>query len=210
MIEAASLSLSRQEYKMRFWCEERVFQLGAIFTVLIVGIWVLLRSLDRNPWGFWSGIGGIIGAGFLASLLYYGCMRRILITGDQLIMKDLDRIRSTKWADIRRIEEVWSWSSRSFYVRTPQGIINIPDTIERCEELLQIIQERSGKRIVSEWRGAKDSLREEWHAFLRWIRSHPWTVLTILLLIAAVSTAAVRWAIGEYRTYHPTQLQRTR
>jgi hypothetical protein len=167
------------------------------------GGYALFRSWPSNLWGFWAGVGLIVGAGFLGFLLYHYSQRRILITSTRLIQRDPNRTIVVNWESVRRIEEVWGWGNRTYYVRTPHGTIGIPDTIERCDELLAIIQERSGKRIISEWRGAKDTIQEGWIAFTRWIQTHRAEFMVILLIIGTVITLATRWAINEYRIYHP-------
>ena len=59
------------------------------------------------------------------------------------------------------------------------------------------------KRVISEWRGAKDTIREDWAAFLRWIQTHRMEFAVIILIIGTVIALATRWAINEYRIYHP-------
>ncbi len=169
----------------------------------------MLKSLHGNLWGVGAGIGLIIAGCFFLWLLWFYSKTKFRVTDNQLTLGRPNKTIGTTWKDIRRIEEVWGFYSgdRSYLVRTPHGTIGIPDTIERCDELLAIIQERSGKRIISEWRGAKDSLREEWQAFLVWLRTHPLELVVILAIIGAVTYAATRWAIKEYHTYHPRAIQ---
>jgi hypothetical protein len=196
---------SLQEYKLQFWCWGNFFQFSAICVTLGTGIYALLKSLHGNLWGVGAGIGLILAGCFFLWLLWFYCKTKISVTGGQLILKRPNTTIATSWKDIRRIEEAWGFYSgdRSYFVRTPHGTIGIPDTIERCEELLTIIQERSGKRIISEWRGAKDTIREDWFAFMRWIQTHRAEFIVIILIIGTVITLATRWAINEYRSYHP-------
>ena len=210
-VAISKTAASSQEYKLRFWCWGNVFQLSAICVAQGTGIYVLFKSPYSNPWGVGTGTGLIIAGCFFLWFLWFYSRTKVLITDDQLILKRPDKTIPASWKDIRRIEEVWGFYSgdRSYLVRTPHSVIGIPDTIERCDELLAIIQERSGKRIVSEWRGAKDSLREEWQVFLRWLRTHPLELLMILAIVGAVTYTATRWAIREYHTYHPANSRKT-
>ena len=195
---------SVQEYKIRLKWGERLFRLALMSTLVGTGSYTLLKSQSDDLWGFWAGVAIIAGACFLGFLLHHYSQRRILLTKTELIQRDVDRTTRANWENVRRIEEVWGWGNRTYYVHIPNGIISIPDTIERCDELLTIIQERSGKRIISEWRGAKDTIREDWAAFLRWVRTHPLELLIILLIIGGTAYAATRWLIRERQLYGPS------
>lgn len=192
-----------QEYRNQFWCREHLLQVVGILILLMTGVYILVLEIPRTAWGIGSGFGLILGACLLTLLSSRFSKMRVIITDSKLTLKTPTKSVVTSWKDIRRIEEVWGFYSgdRSYLVRTPQGTIGIPDSIECCEELLAIIQERSGKRIVSEWRGAKESLYEEWHDFLRWVRTHPLELLTILLIIGGTAYAATRWVIRERQLY---------
>ena len=71
--------------------------------------------------------------------------------------------------------------------------------------MLAIIQQRSGQCISSEWRGLKADVRDDWVAFLRWVRIHPLELLIILLIIGGTVYAATRWLIRERQLYGPSE-----
>ena len=189
-----------QEYKNNPLSLSHLIVYGGGAAIQLAVVYVLVLAPNRALW--WEipiYLGGVALVGFFQYLAWQAGKTIVVTAEDRLILRQFNKTVEARWDEINRIEDVWSFygGSRSYCVRTPHGIIGIPDTIERCEELLAIIQERSGKRIISEWRGTKDSLREEWQALVRWIRTHQRVVLLLVVMITALSYAAIRWAIQE-------------
>lgn len=101
---------------------------------------------------------------FLAVVILSGLMT-VTVTDDALILARLDGTFRARWDTIKRIESSWTIYGGNFvyYIVTTEGrrLPFIPDYIDRCDELLQIIQQRSGKRIVSEYRTIGVNVKED-------------------------------------------------
>jgi hypothetical protein len=201
---SADVDQSPREFKNRFVSFNNMFVLGVTLFVQAFFLYEFMRRSEHSLADFLCLL-GLMGMVTLPQLLlWYLYNKRFIVTRDQLVLKQVDKSVTAGWDEITRIEDVWSFwgGSRAFCARTRHGTIVIPDTVNHCEELLEIIQERSGKRIISEWRGAKDSLREEWQALVRWVSEHKTTGLLLVLIVMLLGWYATRWAINEYRTYH--------
>ena len=110
---------------------------------------------------------------FLAVVILSGLMT-VTVTDDAIILARLDGIFRARWDTIKRIESSWTIYGGNFvyYIVTTEGrrLPFIPDYIDRCDELLQIIQQRSGKRIVSETRTITLTVQEGWQRFVRFFK----------------------------------------
>ena len=110
---------------------------------------------------------------FLAVVILSGLMT-VTVTDDALILARLDGTFRARWDTIKRIESSWTIYGGNFvyYIVTTEGrrLPFIPDYIDRCDELLQIIQQRSGKRIVSETRTITLTVQEGWQRFVRFFK----------------------------------------
>ena len=111
---------------------------------------------------------------FLAVVILSGSMT-VTITDDALILARLDRTFRARWNTIKRIESSWTIYGGNFvyHIVTTEGrrLPFIPDYIERCDELLQIIQQRSGKRIVSETRTIGLTVQEGWQRLIHFLEN---------------------------------------
>ena len=200
-----------QEYKNNPLSLTHLIAYGGVAAIQLGVVYRLVLDYNKTP--FWVAICPLIMAivigGFFQYLAWQSGKTTVVTTEDRLILRQFHKTLEGRWDEIQSIRRLFTiYAGYSYLVNTKKGItLGIPDTIKNCDELLAIIQERSGKRIISEWRGAKDSLREEWRAFLGWLRTHPLELVVILVIIGVVTYAATQWAIKEYRTYRPQATQ---
>ena len=198
-----------QEYKNNPLSLSHLIVYGSGVAIQLAMAYVLVFARNKSLWEIPIYLVFIAIVGFFQFLAWQSGKTTVVIAEDRLILRQFYKTLEVRWEDIQSIRRLFTiYAGYSYLVNTKKGItLGVPDTIERCEELLAIIQERSGKRIISEWRGAKDSLREERRAFLGWLRTHPLELVVILVIIGVVTYAATQWAIKEYRTYRPQATQ---
>ena len=148
----------------------------------------------------------VIMVGVFQYLAWQAGKTTVVVTEARLILRQFHKTLEARWDEIQSIRKLFTiYAGYSYLVKTKQGItLGIPDTIKYHEELLAIIQQRSGQRISSEWRGLKVDVRDDWLAFLRWVRTHPLELLIILLIIGGTVYAATRWLIRERQLYGPS------
>lgn len=89
----------------------------------------------------------------------------VTTTDKGLAIRRPDTAAQILWHEIKRIESIWTiyGGNFEFQIVTVDGqrLPAIPDYIEDCHELLKVLQERSGKRIVSEYRTVGVSVKED-------------------------------------------------
>ncbi len=115
----------------------------------------------------------------IALLCFFGVvtissLMTVTTTDNGLAIRRPDTAFQVRWNEIKRIESVWTIYGGNFEYQlvTVDGrrLPAIPDYIEGCDELLKTIQQRSGKRIVSEYRTIGKSVREDWRNLLKFLR----------------------------------------
>lgn len=154
-------------YKIRFF---RTWPAACILLAISGGGWATYLAgtlLFKNPqplliFGWFLVVLALMC--FLVVVILTGLMT-VTTTDDGLTIARLDTKVHVGWNDIKRIESIWTIYGGNFvYQIVTKGgtrLPFIPDYIEDCHELLEIIQERSGKRIVSEYRTLGVNVKED-------------------------------------------------
>ena len=151
------------------------FKTWFFFGVLVISaiqLWLLFLAISvfGSP-GFLICLGFTFLMGLIQVLIIMGAKLRIELTDENLLISRPGEKFRIRWEDIQRIERIWTMYGGSFVYQivTHDGrrLPAIPDNIENCLELLRVIQERSGKRIISETDTIGVSIKEDWQKLVR-------------------------------------------
>lgn len=146
-----------------------------MLVIAVIQIWLLSLALlsPCNP-GFFIALGFILLFGLIQIIVIIGAKLTVEVTNATLVLRRPSERHQIPWPEIKRIERIWTAEGGSFVYQivTTEGrrLPPIPDFIEDCRELLAVIQARSGKRIVSEYRTVGASIQEDWQNLLRFLR----------------------------------------
>ena len=155
----------------------RTWPFVGILGIAAIQVWALTLAfspshIDRL--GVYALLGFVLFMAFLQVLVI--CLSKLIveITEGNLAIRRPGEFYQIPWQDIQRIERIWTMYGGSFVYQivTNDGrrLPAIPDFIENCQELLALIQQRSGKRIVSETKTISVSIKEDWQKLLRFFQ----------------------------------------
>lgn len=116
----------------------------------------------------------ILPAYFFLFIIIWALRSKIIVSEDGITYDALGKVIQASWSDVIRVQRIFTiYAGYVYHVKTKKGVIGIPDTIKGHEQILKTIKEKTGKSPASEWKTARQDIREEWHGFFTWIKSHP-------------------------------------
>jgi|GEM_PF-5056806 len=137
---------------------------------------------------------------FLSLVIWILRSTKVILFEDHILYHSLGKTIHVKWSEILSLQRQWTiYAGYTYLIKTKKGKIGFPESVKGYEEILNIIKEKTGKGPVSEWKTAKQDVREEWQGLIRWIKSNPLQTVVVVCLIAGGCYFAVRWVIALFR-----------
>lgn len=135
-----------QEYKNNPLSLNHLLIYGSGAAIQLAVLYRLALDHNKALWEIQACLGaGILIIGFFQYLAWQSGKTTVVISDDRLILRQFHKSLEARWDDIQSIRKLFTiYAGYSYLVKTKQGTtLGIPDTIERCAELIREISRRA-------------------------------------------------------------------
>ena len=135
-----------QEYKNNPLSLSHLIVYGSGAAIQLAVVYVLVFAPNRALW--WEipiYLGGVTLVGFFQYLAWQAGKTIVVTAEDRLILRQFNKTVEARWGEIQSIRKLFTiYAGYSYFVKTKQGAtLGIPDTIDRCAELIREISRRA-------------------------------------------------------------------